>query len=374
MEGQVPRGEPRVLPLVRHRDHVAGEEVEPRDVAQPAAGGVLAPRVDALLAQPAVDVVLVVLLAPQQPGERLAHDVRRVLVEVAGDDAGVEGVRLGDPLREHRVEVDRAAARVQPHPDLRRAAGRDLEHVVRGDLGAGPRRVDRVGARDHVVVDPVLRVRRAVRAGDPPRVRLVVAEQQLARRLEAPLAERAVRGARGAVAVRRDRRPRRPVVPGVAEPERRQQVQRRRLRPAVVRGDAHQQVVVVRLRVLDLHVEVAVVVEHAGVEQLVLEVAEAARAVRPQQVVVRVRRLRVLVDALHVRVRRRAVDVEVVLLDVLAVVALGVRQPEHPLLEDRVGAVPQREREAQPLLVVGTPAIPSSPQRYARERAWSCGK
>ena len=180
VEGQVPRGEPRVLPLVRHRDHVAGEEVEPRDVAQPAAGGVLAPRVDALLAQPAVDVVLVVLLAPQQPGERLAHDVRRVRVEVAGDDAGVEGVRLGDPLREHRVEVDRAAARVQPHPDLRRAAGRDLEHVVRGDLGPGPRRVDGVGARDHVVVDPVLRVRRAVRAGDPARVRLVVAEQQLA--------------------------------------------------------------------------------------------------------------------------------------------------------------------------------------------------
>ena len=142
-------------------------------------------------------------------------------------------------------------------------------------------------------------------------------------------------------------------MPRVAEPQRRQQVQRRRLRPAVVRGDAHQQVVVVRLRVLDLHVEVAVVVEHAGVEQLVLEVAEAALAVRPQQVVVRVRRLRVLVDALHVRVRRRAVDVEPVLLDVLAVVALGVRQPEHPLLEDRVGAVPQREREAQPLLVVG---------------------
>src|SRR5512135_1780707 len=48
----------------------------------------------------------------------------------------------------------------------------------------------------------------------------------------------------------------------------------------------------------------------------------------------------------------RAVEVEVVLLDVLTVVALGVGQPEHPLLQQRVAAVPQRQREAEPLLVV----------------------
>ena len=47
-----------------------------------------------------------------------------------------------------------------------------------------------------------------------------------------------------------------------------------------------------------------------------------------------------------------AVEIEVVLLDVLAVIALAVGQAEQPLLEDRVAAVPQREREAQPLLVV----------------------
>ena len=71
------------------------------------------------------------------------------------------------------------------------------------------------------------------------------------------------------------------------------------------------------------------------------------------EVGVRERRLRVLVEVLHVRVRRRAVEVEVVLLDVLAVVALAVGQAEQPLLEDRVLAVPQRQREAEPLLVVG---------------------
>ena len=64
-------------------------------------------------------------------------------------------------------------------------------------------------------------------------------------------------------------------------------------------------------------------------------------------------RLRVLVEVLHVRVRRRGVEVEVVLLDVLAVVALAVGQAEQPLLEDRVLAVPQGQREAELLLVVG---------------------
>ena len=62
--------------------------------------------------------------------------------------------------------------------------------------------------------------------------------------------------------------------------------------------------------------------------------------------------LRILVEALHVRVARDVVEVEVVLLHVLAVIALVAGEAEQPLLEDRVRAVPQREREAQPLPVV----------------------
>ena len=50
---------------------------------------------------------------------------------------------------------------------------------------------------------------------------------------------------------------------------------------------------------------------------------------------------------------RRAVEVEVVLLDVLAVIALAVGQAEEAFLEDRIFAVPQGQGEAEPLLVVG---------------------
>ena len=45
-------------------------------------------------------------------------------------------------------------------------------------------------------------------------------------------------------------------------------------------------------------------------------------------------------------------------LDVLAVVPLAVRQTEQPLLEDGIPAVPQGEREAQKLAVIGDPRQP----------------
>ncbi len=140
--------------------------------------------------------------------------------------------------------------------------------------------------------------------------------------------------------------------PGVAEPQRRQHVQRRRIGAAVGDADLHQQVVRRGLSVFDEDVEVAAAVEHAGVQQFVLGLMPAARAVGAHDVVVGIGRLRVLVQVLHVRVRGRAVEVEVVLLDVLAVVAFAVGQTEGALLQDRVTAVPQRQREAQHLVVV----------------------
>ena len=64
-------------------------------------------------------------------------------------------------------------------------------------------------------------------------------------------------------------------------------------------------------------------------------------------------RLRILVQHLQVRVRRRGVEVEVVLLHVLAVIALALVSPNSRSL--RIGSRPfqSAEREAQPLLLVG---------------------
>ena len=115
---------------------------------------------------------------------------------------------------------------------------------------------------------------------------------------------------------------------------------------AVGDGDADVHVVGSALGVLDVDVDVAIVVEDAGVEQLVLQLEPASSAVRRDEIGVRELVQRVPVAVLQVRARRRGVEVEVVLLHVLAVIALGVRQPEHPLLQDRIDPVPERDRRS----------------------------
>src|SRR5262249_5177201 len=47
--------------------------------------------------------------------------------------------------------------------------------------------------------------------------------------------------------------------------------------------------------------------------------------------------------------------IEVVLLDVLAVIAFLVRQPEQALLEDRIALVPQRDAQTQVLIAIAEP-------------------
>src|SRR4051812_16901857 len=53
-----------------------------------------------------------------------------------------------------------------------------------------------------------------------------------------------------------------------------------------------------------------------------------------------------------------AIEVKIIFLDVFAVITLAVGQPKQPLLEDRVLAVPQRDRKAQKLPVVTVTSQP----------------
>jgi hypothetical protein len=104
------------------------------------------------------DVVLEVLLAPQQAGQGLAHHQLLVVGKLGGDDAGVELVGLLMTLAENGVEVlaqciFRGLGRRilvsdmgQTHPHRRALAGRNGDGVVRRRLGAGLLRVDGVRA------------------------------------------------------------------------------------------------------------------------------------------------------------------------------------------------------------------------------------
>ncbi len=248
-----------------------------------------------------------------------------------------------------------------------------------GGLGADVLRVHRVApAADQELVEGVLDEWTIdVGARKALQVRLVLGEDELGRaaHVEPALPERLVLGLDGrelsggrAIAqprAARDVAPR----PRVAIPERGQQVQYGRLGAAVDRRDADQHVLVRRLGVFDEDVEVAVGGEHAGVEQLELRLIAAAAVVLLDELRVRVCRLRILVEELHVGVRRSVVEIEVVLLHVLGVVAFGAAQPEQPFLEDRVAAVPEGDGEAQPLVVVADAADPIlAPAIRARAR------
>ena len=232
-------------------------------------------------------------------------------------------------------------------------------------LGARPRPGGLAAAVHDRVVDPVLDHRgRVLDAPQPLPVGLVLGKEQLGRAAAGqPVGPEPVMGGaqqpehpsagsrsdlgaqlRAAVLVAPG--------PGVPEPERWQDVQRRGCRPAVGRGDADQDILGTGLRVLHVHIEVPVLGKGPGVDELVLGVAAPAAPVLRHQVGVGEGALRVLVERPHVRMRRGAVQEEVVLLDILAVIPLGSGQSEGPLLQDGIGFVPQGEREAEQPAVV----------------------
>jgi len=141
--------------------------------------------------------------------------------------------------------------------------------------------------------------------------------------------------------------------PGISKYQLGQQVQGRGRVAPVVRRDAHEHIVDARLGVFHENVEVAVVIEESGVEQLVFRRADAAATVLAHQVRIGKGGLRILVKHFHVGMRRCCIQVVIEFLDVLAVIAFAVGQAEQALLEDGISLVPQGERQAQLLLGIG---------------------
>ena len=117
---EVPRREPRVLPLVGHRHDVEGLEVAPARVAARPAGRRWR-GLRRIAVEPAADVVVEQLLAPQHPGERLAHHHRGV---VATCPAASARRRTRRPRRGAPRGPRRSRPRAPPPPPaVRRPAG-----------------------------------------------------------------------------------------------------------------------------------------------------------------------------------------------------------------------------------------------------------
>ena len=125
------------------------------------------------------------------------------------------------------------------------------------------------------------------------------------------------------------------------------------VRPAIANFNSNTEIFWTFFRVLDEDVEVAIFIKGTGIEQLELRSATLSTCVLSNQPLVRVLGLRVLVQVLHVAMSRSTVDVEVVLLEIFTVVTFGWDQTERALLQDGVAAVPQRQRKAQQLVLIG---------------------
>ena len=209
----------------------------------------------------------------------------------------------------------------------------------------------------HGVVEGVLDRARGRVTVEPGEVRVVVAEEHLRRilPLEVQHPEPRVVGLRQSWPEERDARPLRRAAapgPGVPEPQLREHVHHARSRRAADDREADEEVLGLGLGVLDEELAPAAV-EDPGVHQLQLGHVPAAQPVLVSKRLVGERGERVAVERLQIRARRHRVEVVVLLLHVLAVVALQPPEPEEPLLQDGVAAVPQRRREAEQPLVVG---------------------
>ncbi len=138
VEREIPGREPRIFPRIGHRDHVRRVHVPPAGVAAVQAGR-RRRRSGRIAGQPAVDVEVVILLAPHQPGHRGPRDGGLVVGRAGRHQIGEERVRLarsgGDHLGEAVGQIERVGRRVrQPDPDHRGFTGRHVEHVVQGRL------------------------------------------------------------------------------------------------------------------------------------------------------------------------------------------------------------------------------------------------
>ncbi len=320
-----------------------------------------------VLDQPLLQVEVVILLAPEHPRQRLAVHPALVFAESFRRDPPVEFVRVSDPALEDPLEALEGIFRrggCEPQADRPAAAAGHVEDIVGRSLGPRLGGIHRFAlSLDEVRVESILDVgRSAGLAPETLRIALILGEQQLRASIavQPVLAQFMVGGLNGA---RRHLAEGRLAIvltpgPGVPEPERRQQAKPGRFRPAIVHGDPDEHVFRAFLGVFHEHVEIAVVVKHARIEQLVLELLPRPSPVRLDQVAVGKLPLRILVQILHVGVRGRAVEVEIVLLHVLPMVRLAVGEPVQPLLQDGVALVPQRQGEAELLLVIADPPHP----------------
>src|ERR1700745_2236199 len=98
-------------------------------------------------------------------------------------------------------------------------------------------------------------------------------------------------------------------------------MQARRFGSAIVRGDTNEDVFGRGLGILDDNIKITVFVEDAGIEQLEFGVLFRTAPTFLQQLSIGISALGIFIKEFHVGVRGRAVEMEVILLHIFAVIS-----------------------------------------------------
>src|SRR6266567_5814605 len=129
----------------------------------------------------------------------------------------------------------------------------------------------------------------------------------------------------------------------------------RRFGSAIVRGDTNENVFRGSLGILDDDIKITVFVEDTRIQQLKLRFFFRTAPIFFQQLSIGVSALRIFIKEFHVGVRGRAVEMEVILLHIFAVISFVARQAEETFLEDGIGLVPKCKTKTDELMAVTDP-------------------
>jgi hypothetical protein len=119
--------------------------------------------------------------------------------------------------------------------------------------------------------------------------------------------------------------------------------------PAVGQANTNQNICRGALCILDQDIRIFAVRKDTGIQQLVLERGWVGfpTSVLLNDVRIRKRLVRIFIEHLHVAVSRRIIQVKVILLHVFPMISFAVSKSEESLFENRVLAIPQRQRKAK---------------------------
>ena len=256
------------------------------------------------------------LLGPQEPGACLPRDAPGVFFVALTHPHIEELVSLPAACLEDLVRVGRRRAfGRQSQNEAPAGAGVQVQTVQRGRFGAFASRVHALREALHQVgMEGVLHIETSAFVAEQPLcVGLVFGEQQFVgpRRLQPVLAQRDVIGEHCGFGIAADGGLR-PIAlaspaprPRIAEPQRGEQHQRRRLRAAINRRYTNDQIIRAGFGVLHEDIEISPAFERAGVFQFEFLVGVPAPPVFFDQPGIGKSGLGILVQRLHVGVRGR---------------------------------------------------------------------